>query len=78
MNAVCLELKSNANELDNCMTRGKILFCLLQGVYIFLGLNIIKLHSHLCDSNCCLVMQREAIPLVSADLLYQVATVWYC
>jgi hypothetical protein len=23
-------------------------------------------------------MQRVAIPLVSADLLYQVATVWYC
>ena len=45
---------------------------------IFLGLNIIKLHSHLCNSNCCLVMQRVAIPLVSADLLYQVARVWYC
>ena len=79
MNAVCLELKSNANELDNCMTRGKILFCLLQGVYIFLGLNIIKLHSHLCNSNCCLVMQRVATPLVSADLLYtKLQMVWYC
>jgi hypothetical protein len=25
VNAVCLGLKSNANELDSCMTRGQIL-----------------------------------------------------